>query len=115
MMGSAVRAAEPRTLAEREWDLVHAAIARMRARIMATVFGLAGGTGLFLATVWLLLKGGVMVGKNLNLLSNYFPGYSVSWGGAFLGFFYGALTGAALGFALAWVYNRIADRRHPAG
>ena len=41
-----------------ERDLLHAAIVRMRARIMAVVFGMLGGTGLCVATVWLLLRGG---------------------------------------------------------
>jgi hypothetical protein len=103
-----------RTLQDQEWEIVHGAIARMRARIMATVFGMVGGTGLFVATVWLLVKGGKLVGAHLNLLGNYFPGYSVTWGGAVLGFFYGALAGAVLGWSVAWIYNRIADRRHPA-
>ena len=30
---------------------------------------------------------------------------------AFVGFLYGALVGAASGWLLAWVYNRVADRR----
>ena len=84
----------------------------MRARIMAVVFGMVGGTGVFLATAWLLVRGGIAVGLHLRLLGNYFPGYTVSWGGAFLGFLYGASTGAVLGYAVAWVYNRIVDRRH---
>jgi hypothetical protein len=97
-----------------ERDLLQAAVVRMRARIMALVFGMLGGTGLCVATVWLLVRGGPNVGLHLNLLGNYFPGYSVTWPGAALGFVYGALAGAAVGFALAWVYNRVADRRAPA-
>jgi hypothetical protein len=103
-----------RTLQEQEWELVHSAIARLRARIMATVFAMLGGTGLFVATVWLLVRGGPQVGLHLNLLGNYFPGYSVTWGGALLGFLYGAALGAIVGWSVAWIYNRIADQRHPA-
>lgn len=96
-----------------ERALIQAAVVRMRARIMAVVFGMVGGVGLFGATIWLLVRGGKQVGKTLNLLNNYFPGYEVSWSGAFLGFVYGAIVGAALGWAVAWIYNRVADRRDP--
>jgi hypothetical protein len=106
--------AQVRTAEERELELVHAAIARLRASVMAVVFGMLGGVGLWLATAWLLIRGGSMVGKNLSLLSNYFPGYTVTWPGAFVGLFYGALTGAVLGFSVAWIYNRVVDLRKPA-
>ncbi len=99
---------------ERELELIHRAVARLRASIIAVVFGMVGGTGLFLATVWLLVLGGSRVGLHLGLLGNYFPGYTVTWGGAFLGFFYGALTGAAVGWLMAWIYNRVVDLRHTA-
>ena len=62
-----------------EWELVRPAIARLRASVMAVVFALVGGTGLFLATVWLVVRGGPNVGVHLGLLANYFPGYSVTW------------------------------------
>lgn len=102
------------TLDEHEAQLIQRAVARLRASVMAVVFGMVGGTGLFLATVWLLLRGGQMVGLHLGLLSNYFPGYSVTWGGSILGFVYGALAGAAIGWSMAWIYNRVVDLRHTA-
>ena len=52
------------------------------------------------------------MGLHLGLLSNFFPGYSVTWAGAFIGFFYGALSGAVIGWSVAWVYNQVADKRH---
>ena len=85
-----------------------AAVARLRAGIMATVFATAGGVLLFIATVWLLIRGGPAMGQHLNLLGQYFPGYRVSWPGAFLGLGYGSLGGATLGWILAWIYNRLA-------
>jgi hypothetical protein len=94
-----------------EEELLRAAVARLRARVMAVVFGLTGGTGLFVATAWLLVRGGPNVGQHLSLLRNYFPGYSVTWPGALVGFFYGALSGIAVGWAVAWIYNLIADFR----
>lgn len=95
---------------ENERLLLKRATARLRASVMATTFGIVGGTGLFVATVWLLLRGGPNVGEHLNLLGVYFPGYRVSWPGAFAGFGYGGITGAFLGGCTAWIYNRIADR-----
>ena len=91
--------------------LVTRAIARIRAGIVAIVTGMVSGFGLFAATAWLLIKGGETVGQNLNLLGAYYPGYSVTWPGAVIGFFYGALTGAFLGWCVATFYNLLADRR----
>lgn len=101
-----------RAAAERE--LVYRAIARLRAGIMAFTFAMVGGFGLFLATVWLLLRGGKNVGLHLALLSHYFPGYAVTWGGAFVGLGYGAVLGALVGGSIAWIYNRLADWRQAA-
>ncbi len=78
---------------------------------MALVFAFCGGLGLFLATVWLLVRGGPNVGEHLGLLANYFPGYRVSWAGSLLGLVYGALVGAVAGYSLAWIYNRLARGR----
>ena len=97
-----------------EEQLLRAAIARLRASVMSLVFALVGGVGLFVATAWLLVRSGADVGKHLSLLSNFFPGYSVTWAGCFAGFFYGALTGGIIGWLIAWIYNRIADARNPA-
>lgn len=102
-----------RTASPREVELIASAVARLRAGIMALVFGFCGGLGLFLATVWLVVQGGPNVGRHLGLLSNYFPGYSVSWTGALLGLIYGALLGGVIGYSLAWIYNRLARPRAP--
>ena len=95
-----------------EQKLIRTAIVRLRSRVMAIVFGMVGGTGIFVATVWLLARRGDDVGLHLGLLNNFFPGYSVTWPGAFLGFFYGALSGAIIGWSVAWVYNQVVDERH---
>lgn len=94
-----------------EERLIEAAIARLRTGVMAVVFGLVGGMGLFIATAWLLLRGGRNVGQTLGLLRHYFPGYSVTWPGSLVGFAYGALVGAIAGGLIAWIYNRVSDLR----
>jgi hypothetical protein len=88
-------------------------VARIQAAVLALVFGLMGGAGLFLMTVWLLLKGGETVGPHLALLSNFFLGYSVTWKGSIVGFFWGALVGALIGWAIGKLYNRIVGIRFP--
>jgi len=91
--------------------LIEAAVARLRAGILAIVFAMVGGTGLFVATAWLLIKGGENVGATLGLLGNYLPGYAVSWPGAIVGLLYGAGIGGVAGWSLARIYNRLARTR----
>ena len=100
----------PTPLSEAERQLVQAAIVRLRARVMALVFGMVGGAGLSAATLWLVIRGGPNVGRHLRLLANYFPGYEVSWLGGLIGFGYGALVGGLIGWTIAVLYNRIAQR-----
>lgn len=97
---------------EKELLLVARTVARLRAVLVALVSGMVSGFGLFAATLWLVIKGGEVVGPTLGLLRVYFPGYSVTWGGSFVGFFYGALTGAVLGYCVATLYNALAKWRN---
>jgi hypothetical protein len=87
------------------------AVARLKAGILSVILGLIAGVGLFAMTAVLLLEAGSDVnattGFHLNLLGNYFPGFSVSWKGACIGFGYGFLIGAVIGGAIGYVYNRI--------
>jgi hypothetical protein len=99
------------TASVEERAIVRRAVVRMRARIMAVVFGMVGGLGVWVATSWLLVRGGSNVGEHLILLRNYMPGFSVTWPGAFVGLFWGALFGAVIGWLFAWVYNQVVERR----
>lgn len=85
----------------------------MQAGILALVFALIFGLGLFVMTAWLIIKGGDNVGSHLQLLNNFFIGYSVTWKGSLVGFFYGALVGAIIGWTIGKVYNRIVKLRFP--
>ena len=91
-----------------ERELIRSAVARLRAGILAVVFAMLGGSGLFVATAWLLLKGGKNVGATLGLLGNYLPGYAVTWPGAVIGLLYGAVISGVAGWCLARIYNRLA-------
>jgi hypothetical protein len=91
-----------------EEEIVARAYARLSAIGTAFVLGLLSGSGLFVATLWLVLKGGPHPGPHLGLLGQYFPGYAVTVGGSFVGFAYAFVVGAVAGFALAAAYNRLA-------
>ena len=85
--------------------------ARANAVATAIVSGLLCGLLLWLATVWLAIKGGEVVGPHLALLAQYFPGYRVSLAGSFVGLVYGFATGFAGGYLCARLYNFLARRR----
>ncbi len=80
-------------------------VLRMNANLCGIVVGMLGGVGLFLATNWLVLKGGVEVGKHLSLLNQYFPGYRVTFLGSLTGLVYGFAVGYLIGHCVAWIYN----------
>ena len=69
--------------------------------------GLLLGVGLLLATIALVIKGGPNPGPHLGLLRIYFPGYSVTWVGGFIGFMYAFVLGYAIGRTVATIYNRL--------
>ena len=78
---------------------------QLNAKAWGISTGLLAALTLFVATVFLVLKGGENVGQHLALLSVYLPGYSVSIGGAFVGFVYMFVIGYALGRMIGWIYN----------
>lgn len=82
----------------------------LNARAWGIAFGLVLGGGLFLATIFLVIKGGPTVGQHLSLLGAFFPGYRVSVLGSLVGFVYGFVVGYALGRVIGEVYNRLAVR-----
>lgn len=88
--------------------------------MIMTMFGrahtlAAAGAGAFVcalaicvATLILVIKGagpGYEVGPNLSALQLFWPGYSVSWPGAFVGAFYASIIGAIGGFLVAMFWN----------
>lgn len=85
------------------------AMRRMNARAWGIGFGLLLGTGLFLATNILVMRGGEDVGQHLGLLAIYFPGYRVTFLGSLVGFVYAFVVGYGLGRVIGLVYNRLTD------
>ena len=101
-------------MAESEQELeriIKTRLLRLNASIHGIVFGLVLGLIIFVATNWLVLKGGGVVGPNLALLNQFFIGYRVTFGGSFIGFGYGFVSGFIVGFFVARVYNWILDIR----
>jgi protoporphyrinogen oxidase len=79
--------------------------ARMEKTAMGIALGTVSGLLFFVATLWLVVKGGEVVGPNLQLLSQYFFGYTVSVKGAFVALFYGFLWGFLFGWLFAYLRN----------
>lgn len=89
---------------------VQASLMRLNARAWGISTGLLLGSGLFLATIFLVIRGGPNLGQHLVMLRVFFPGYSVTWLGAFVGFVYAFVLGYGLGRIIGSVYNRLAFR-----
>jgi hypothetical protein len=84
----------------------------LNAKALGLVLGLLLGFAVFIATNWLVVKGGPTVGRHLSLLSQYFIGYTVSFPGSFIGFAYGFALGTLSGALIGWIYNKIATFRN---
>src|SRR5260370_7080756 len=83
---------------KQEEEQLDKAVVLLNAKLFGIVLGILLGTGLFLATNFLVLKGGEHVGAHLGLLANFFPGYRVPFLGSIIGFCYPFL----LGFLRGW-------------
>jgi hypothetical protein len=80
----------------------------MNALMTGLVLGLLFGFILFVATLWLVIRGGESPGQHLALLAQYFPGYKVTFVGSLVGFFWAFLTGFFSGLLIGTIYNKIA-------
>ena len=92
------------------------AVVRLNATSLGLFLGLLIGLAIFLATNWVLMNGGPItrsgkeiVGPHLQLLSQFFIGYKVSFLGSIIGFLYGFAIGTLGGALIGWIYNWIVD------
>jgi hypothetical protein len=92
--------------------IVMTRLTRLNAIVSGLVTGLFLGLVIFVATSWLLLKGGEQIGPHMALLGQFFPGYSVSFWGSLVGLIYGFVTGFTVGYAVAFFYNLFLGWRH---
>ena len=86
-------------------------LVRLNAKVHGLVAGLLAGCVIFIATNWLVLKGGRQIGPHLALLGQFFIGYRVTFFGSLIGFAYAFICGFVAGYSIAWIYNRVAERR----
>jgi tetrahydromethanopterin S-methyltransferase subunit B len=104
---------------ETDEEKLFTGILRLNAKVFGLILGVIMGLAIFIATNWLLIKGGhinakgeYVVGPHLQLLSQFFIGYTVSFFGSIIGFFYGFAVGTSCGAMIGWIYNKIVDLRH---
>src|SRR5271157_191118 len=79
------------------------AFAPLHRTAMGVACGVVGGGLLAIASLVLVLRGKDML--SLGLLGQFFPGYSVSWSGVFIGLLWGFGVGFVLGYGFAFVRN----------
>jgi protoporphyrinogen oxidase len=90
---------------ERLEDAAGEAFGKLDRVAFGVSLGLACGLALMLATLVLVAKGGDVIGPRLALLSQYFPGYTVSAAGSVVGLLYGIIVGFVGGWATAFLRN----------
>ena len=94
-------------------------ILRLNAKVIGLVLGLIFGLAIFIATNWIVIKGGhidqygnYVIGPHLQLLGQFFIGYSVTFIGSIVGFVYGFAIGTFSGALIGWIYNKIVAFRN---
>jgi hypothetical protein len=92
-------------------DIVLTRMVRLNAMVQGLVTGLMVGLGIFVATNWLVLKGGEVVGPHLALLGQFFIGYRVTFAGSLIGAAYGFVCGFVVGGLVATLYNWLVNLR----
>ena len=90
----------------------------LNTKVTGLVFGILLGLVIFIMTNWIVIKGGhinelgeYVVGPHLQLLSQFFIGYRVTFLGSIIGFFYGFCIGTICGACIGWIYNKIVEIR----
>jgi hypothetical protein len=103
----------------KEEEKLFKGILRLDAQILGLILGLLTGVAIFIVTNWLVIKGGhvnasgeYVVGPHLQLLSQFFIGYRVSFLGSIIGFCYGFAIGTLSGATIGWIYNKIVEFRN---
>jgi len=107
--------AEPGAVASREEELIRHAVLRLNGNVLGFVVGTIFALAVFLATNWLVLKGGEVVGPHMRLLDQFYWGYSVTFIGSFIGAAYAFVTGYVSGLLIGWIYNAVVLLRSRTG
>lgn len=91
--------------------LISIRLMHLNATVQGVAAGLTAGLGIFIATNWLIVKGGPVVGPHLALLGQFFIGYQVTFIGSLIGFAYAFVLGFGVGYGVARMYNGLANLR----
>lgn len=75
---------------------------KLSIKSFALASGILWAVILFLATIFIMLRGG---GEHLILLNKFYFGYEVSFVGAIIGMVYAFISGLILGALFAWIHN----------
>lgn len=96
-------------------DAIEPPTLRMAGHALGLALGLLMAAQLFLATLWLVVRGTADQSPHAALLANYFPGYTVSIPGGLLGAAYLLVVTYVFSRILASVYNLTMSFRHHPG
>ena len=92
-----------------QMETIEGVIRRAFMKLDRLALGLSTGTSaailLFLSTLFLTVKSGPVIGPNMQLLNEFLPGYSVTFGGSLIGLGYGFLIGFVVGWSFAFMRN----------
>jgi len=94
-----------------EEEKLYKAVLLLNTKMLGLSLGLIFGLLIFIATNWLVIKGGKVVGPHLQLLGQFFIGYRVSFLGSIIGFLYGFAVGTLAGALIGRIYNKIVEIR----
>lgn len=97
--------------ASREEQLIKRAVIRLNGNVLGFVIGTLAALAVFIATNFLVLKGGEVVGPHMRLLDQFFWGYTVTFIGSFIGAAYSFVTGYVCGLLVSWIYNAVVNFR----
>lgn len=87
--------------------IIISSLAKLDSLALGISLGTLCGLTIFIATVFLIYKGGEEIGPNLELLSQYFIGFEVTERGSVIGLIYGFFFGFFLGALIAFLRNSI--------
>ncbi|MBD3282391.1 MAG: hypothetical protein GF387_02165 [Candidatus Portnoybacteria bacterium] len=81
---------------------------KLSKKALGLSLGILWGLSVFIATIYILLKGG---GNTMVLIQQFYWGYNISIGGAFLGLIYGFIDGFIGGWLIALLYNAFTKKK----
>ena len=99
-------------IVETDKDKLFRGVLLLNSGVLGLSLGLLFGLGIFIATNWLIIKGGDPVGSHLRLLGQFFIGYEVTFWGSLVGFAYGFAVGTLSGALIGWIYNKFVEFRN---